>query len=215
MFTWALISVDPASSPSGSTVRQILDNTNSLGAFNVTFAPNDVSVATYTFSLTVSNWIGANSTKTAVVAKRSQAVPKITIFGPALIQLLRNSTLTLQGEATSSCNVSFNNLVYSWAISPEVFPAVPDTSSATLSVPPNTLRAGTTYNVTLTASDGGVSNSANVVVVVGVRGLVVQITGGDKQYEFSDDITLDGSGSYDPEGIICISIIDGYLMISL
>lgn len=212
-FTWSLTSVNPSS----ASVDAIKESLATAGS-SVSFSAADTTQATYVFSLTITNWMGATASTTATVTKSSKAVPTVSISGPSLVSILRNSTLSLQGVASSSCNTSFDQLTYAWTIDPSVGLDSSALSSADLSVPANTFTAGTTYTVTFKASDSSdadISSSASVTVTVGERALVAVINGGNKQYQTADTISLDASASYDPEGLpdlayswSCVSFYD-------
>lgn len=199
-YTWALVSIEPASSDSETAINAAISEANSANSDTVTIAAENVAVAAYTFSLTVESWIGGNATSTATVTKSTSSVPTVSISGPSVVSIFKNDALSLTGEVASSCGAELGSVTYAWSVTPSVSLGS-SASSATLTVPENTFTAGTSYTVTLTVSDNGLENSASVTVSVGVRELVVSILGGNKQYQNTETVTLDGSASNDPEGL--------------
>lgn len=200
-YTWALVSIEPASSDSQTAITAAISAANSAGSSTVSIPADQVAVAAYTFSLTVKNWIGGEASTTLVVSKVSSSVPSVSISGASVVEIYKSAALTLNGAVNSSCGAQLGSLTYSWTITPAVGLDSSVLSSSSLTVPENTFTAGTSYTVTFTASDNGQSNSASVTVSVGVRDLVVSIQGGNKQYQNTEAVTLDGSASSDPEGL--------------
>lgn len=192
--------MDPSNSDTESAIQSAISTANSENSNKVTLAADVIVEGAYTFSLKVTNWIGGEASATTTVTKTDNAVPSVSISGPSVVQMYKNAALALTGQVSSSCGGQLGTPTYAWTISPEVSIDASALTSANLNVPENTFTAGTTYTVTFTATDNGLSNSATVTVQVGVRALVVSITGGNKQYQDSETVTLDGSGSSDPEG---------------
>jgi hypothetical protein len=199
-YTWSLVSIDPSNSDSENSVNSAINDANKQNSNKVTLTADEIVVATYTFSLTVTNWIGGTASSTATIKKTNDAVPTVSISGPSVVQINSDDKLSLTGTVSGSCGGDVDSPTYLWSISPTVSIDSSDLTSSTLNVPANTFTSGTSYTVTLTVTDNGISNSASVTVTVGVRPLVASITGGNKQYQDSDTVTLDGSGSSDPEG---------------
>ena len=193
-------SVKPSDSDSEKSVKSALSDATSQNLNKVTIKADDVVVAAYTFTLTVTNWIGGKASSTITVSKTTDAVPIVSISGPSVVQMFKNAELSLTGSVSSSCGNQIGTPTYAWTITPSVSVDASALTSVNLEVPENTFSAGTSYTVKFTATDNGISNSATVTVTIGVRPLVVSISGGNKQYQDSDTVALDGSASSDPEG---------------
>jgi hypothetical protein len=166
----------------------------------------------YVFELTVISFMGVVSVPGyAYINKSAYDLPLVRIDGPALrtrsaiatVSTLRPYELRLTGDIEPSlCERVVKNASFVWTQTdhnPRLL--LPRVDSPVLVLPPNTLQAGTTYKFALTAetnAGSGLSNSAEVAVIVGLAGVRAVIVGGSNRSTSSAvPMTLDGRASVD------------------
>ncbi|KAF2078621.1 hypothetical protein CYY_000121 [Polysphondylium violaceum] len=156
---------------------------------------------TYSFNLKVSNWLGKSDSNSVTISKVSSDVIKVTIDGPTKISM-QPADLSLIGKASvSGCNQSksYDNLVYSWNISPAIeLGSSSKYVGKNLTIPENKWEYGTSYVITLTVSDGADQGYATVTVFISKAPIKAVISGGDKKFGPNSVVTLDASKSSDP-----------------
>lgn len=186
-YQWAL-TVRPA----GSTA--VLSDT---GAVKPTFRA-DVA-GSYTATLTVSDGKSTSAPDTvSVVASTANAAP-VANAGPDQ-SVVTGSVVTLDGSASTDANGDV--LRYRWALT-----AVPSGSRATLSDiavsrPTFTPDLDGTYVASLVVNDGTVDSNLDTVAFTSARanGAPVANAGPDQSVYQKAYVTLDGTGSSDPDG---------------
>ena len=181
---------------------------NSLSAKYQTHRPitvdrNTLVTATYTFSLSLTSFLGMTSSKSVQVAVLdSDKAPAVTIVGPSFRTIGGASSLTLLSSASLNyCVPGAKPVKYVWTVREgDALTAITSASfdPARLTVPARTLTVGSTYTVTVTATADSVSSSASVQVYITSGSVIATIAGGsDVQAHVGSDLALDASGSSD------------------
>eukprot|EP00736_Rhodelphis_marinus_P013075 Rmarinus@m.15360 len=188
----------------------------------VSFSANDTTkIATYMFSVTVSNWLGESDAAVVSVQKSEFLIPAVAITGTKERTVLRKQTIKLQSEANfpecekdmaSSLNFEWTvDEMYDWSNNllssdPDVSLDTATVGSATLTVPAYTLQTYRKYRfrVSVWFDDNPlVTNEATVLVSVGEDSLIAAIAGGNRTHgDESDMLILDASASYDPDAVV-------------
>jgi hypothetical protein len=175
--------------------------------------------ATYTFALTLSNFLGSSASTSLVVSKEGVPLPALTIPGNAQRALLRSEDLTLFADASAPACASASTLSmlsYSWLVAGGV-PGGAVMAPMAISLAQNSARdprklrlnaafmrtylfPGGEYTVTAAVADStGASNSAEIRVLVSASPLLAVIVGGDRSVGSNDAMVLNGTGSRDPD----------------
>jgi len=162
-----------------------------------TFTAPEVAINTnYTFSLVVNDGI-ASSTADQVIVTVKQ-VNKVPVANAGTDQSVNEGvTVTLDGTASSDGDSDI--LTYFWTA-----PAGITLSSNTVSKPTFTapeVAANTNYTISLVVNDGKASSTADqiVVTVKQVNKAPVANSGPDQSVNEGLTVTLDGTGSSDPD----------------
>jgi len=171
-----------------------------------THAPNS-----YTFNLTLVNFLDASSSKDFRVTVVDALLPVVSISGPTVVSTATNRlTKLISSAAVSYCDgtTSSSGITYSWSITKN---SLPVTSIASYSkspknfgIPKYTLDALSTYVFTVTVSKSMLSSNYSVNVAVGQAGVLAKIAGGSSLSKRSSDVIfLDASSSinYDVDGV--------------
>jgi YVTN family beta-propeller protein len=182
-FNWAFVSL-----PSDSTA--ILDNPTSV---NPTFTA-DVP-GTYVVSLVVNDGIVDSepdtvSISTINVAPIADAGADQSVYVGDLVTL----------DGSNSWDPDGDSLTFSWA-----FVSIPEASTATLANPTSvnptfTADVSGTYVVSLVVNDGIVDSEPDTVSISTINVAPIADAGPDQSVYVGDLVTLDGSGSSDPDG---------------
>jgi hypothetical protein len=186
-YQWTL-----TSKPSGSTAS--LRSPNSARA---TFTP-DVAGA-YTATLVVqANGVVSQPDTVSITCSTGNIAPRANA-GPDR-SAAPGGTITLDGTASRDPNNT--SLTYSWRIVTQPSGSTPVLSNATTATP--TFRADVlgVYTVALTVSDGSLTSAAdqaNITVATGNLPPVAN-AGPDQTVTAGQQVTLDGTGSSDPNG---------------
>ena len=109
-----------------------------------------------------------------------------------------DSPLTLNGGL--SFDIDNDTLTYSWSLidSPEgSIASLSDEDTVTPSITPDKLG---TYTVGLTVNDGELTSTIETVIISPNNQLPIALAGEDQELILGEQIILDGSNSYDPEG---------------
>eukprot|EP01006_Ploeotia_vitrea_P050177 TRINITY_DN67421_c5_g3_i1.p1 TRINITY_DN67421_c5_g3~~TRINITY_DN67421_c5_g3_i1.p1 ORF type:complete len:2347 (-),score=1274.99 TRINITY_DN67421_c5_g3_i1:2418-9392(-) len=166
---------------------------------------------TYTVSLTVINFLGVSSTAaTLQVTKSSRPLPQLRIVGPPVLTTQTTRSIFLQAAASlSPCEtLAAKKLAFQWSVASATAPTLPTLDSNTvkrpfLSVPAGSLQAPHEYTFTVfvsMADDVSRNNTATVTVKSAFSPLRAVIAGGsERQVARSRTLSLDASGSVDPD----------------
>ena len=162
----------------------------------VTVLSSNLTVASYTITLLLSNSLGRNALTTkAVSVSTSPAVPSLRIIGPSYQSIETSSPLTILSAAThSSCAPKVTAVKYPWSVQT----GTPSTSRdpSKFSVPPYSFAVDSTYIVTITASVGplSTSTSASVTVHVAKGPVTAAVIGGyTRSVPLDQDLVLNAS----------------------
>ena len=180
--TWTLVS-GPNTAVTNAT-KLVVDAATGV---RVSVGATDLSVGTYVFSLTVTNFLGLTSAPAMVtVQKSAQAPPVLAITGPTEYVITSCESLTVvatASPASSACWTDSTVINFAWSVVGGG--ATLDTASAStgaLYIGAGTLTAGASYQLSLTASmasNPAVSSTVTANVTVGQLPLRVEINGGD------------------------------------
>ncbi|MGA1824073.1 MAG: PKD domain-containing protein, partial [bacterium] len=154
---------------------------------------------TYEISLVVNNGTDDSAPDTVIVKTRQEVInPPIADAGPDQEAICLNTKVTLDGSG--SHDPDGDALTYEWS-----FKSKPDDSGATLenstSVNPSfTTDIEGTYELELIVSDGVLDSDPDSVTITAGNCKPVANAGEDQEVDVNTVFTLDGSGSYDPDG---------------
>ena len=167
----------------------------------ITVLSSSLTVASYTITLLLTNFLGrsASTTKTVSVST-SPAVPSLRIIGPSYQSIETSSPLTILSAATqSSCASKVTAVKYSWTVqtgTPSASVSISSTSRdpSRFSVPAYSFAVDSTYIVTITASVGPLSTSASVTVYVARGPVIAAVIGGyTRSVPADQDLVLNAS----------------------
>ena len=161
---------------------------------------------TYSISFSTTNFLGASTTLVVNVLKQSSPAPQVQ-FNPPSLSITRDQPVLVRGQAVfTSCPVDQGQLRFSWRLvsGPLDFPAA--SLSAVIPqiyVQPNSLTAGSTYELGLQVSIAGDSSQVSegiFVLQVGYQLLVAVLDGGSSMVvSSSSKFRLSAARSYDPD----------------
>jgi hypothetical protein len=185
-FTWSIVS-----QPSGSSAT--LDGTDGQ---TTTFTP-DVE-GEYTMSVTVDDGEFTDSDEVVLTAT-VENLPPVADAGPDQNAGV-GSTVTLDGSGSTDPNG--DALTFAWAFTNDPSGGADTITDASMETATFSPSVTGTYTVELTVTDpGGLSDTDTVdVVVTDGNQPPVADAGPDQSVAVSDSVTLDGSGSSDPDG---------------
>ncbi len=167
---------------------------SSATAAKPTFTPT--TAGSYVFELTVSD--GALTSKASVTITVTAPVNRAPVANAGTAQSVTTGTLvTLDGSGSS--DPDGNTLTYAWAKTSGPAATLSSTSAAKPTFTPTT--AGS-YVFELTVSDGALTSKASVTITVTapVNRAPVANAGTAQSVTTGTLVTLDGSGSSDPDG---------------
>ena len=170
----------------------------------ITISRHALSKASYTFTLTLTNFLGFSSTQTEVVVVGSDSnIPILSVLGPSYQVIVASSPLNIKSIATlSTCSSRSKSIEYSWTVQLESGAYVPVKSlsrdPSRFSIPAYSLLVDRTYTVTITAKAGPSSSSVSVSVYVAYGDLAAAVVGGyirsspvDKAFVLDASISTD------------------------
>ena len=167
--------------------------------------------ATYTFTATLCNFLGACGTgsRAVLVSPSDDLIPVVVVVGSAQRSIVTSVTLILTSDAyTVDCRGSIvrSGLVYDWAVfdDGELLPSISSQSQdpAKFRLPAYTLTPLHNYVVRLTVrnSVSSQSETAAVNIFVAQSALVAQLRGGSTQsVAIGSSVLIDASTSFDPD----------------
>jgi hypothetical protein len=159
--------------------------------------------ATYTFTLSLTNFIGlSNFISIVTVVTSDHDTPILTVIGPLYQNIAASTALTILSAATlSSCASQLTTVMYSWSVQKDglSFSLTSISLDPTrFSLPAYMLAVDTSYLITITVSVGNSSSSASVTVFVTKGFVTAAVIGGLTRTAPMDKIlTLDASISSD------------------
>ena len=166
--------------------------------------------ATYSFHITLCNFLGACSSTTYDMLAVDGNPPTVSILGDQARTVFSSSGLSLQSLAyVLRCDGSrsYSDLIYQWTVfkddvrDPSVTSAGNDATKFRVS--PYQLRPLSTYTFQLTVIYQTLSTQLSVQVSVIVSNLVASISGGSQQsVKLGGSVTLDATASYDPDSSV-------------
>ena len=165
--------------------------------------------STYTFQVSLCNFLGACGSTLRSVETVSVPVPRLSLLGEPVRTVSRSALLSVDSSATlsactSSSSVATLSYSYSWGISTTVNGSVPSPvglksvsrDASKFILPAYSLKAGAAYTIAL--SFGGASASVGILVAVGsVRSVVAG--GLARSLREQTTLTLDASQSFDED----------------
>ena len=172
------------------------DNTAATSTFT---APHLLTDTDLVFSLTVTDSGGLTDTDTVTITVTAANVAPVADAGED-ITVAEGATVTLNGNASS--DPEGNALTYSWTQSagPDVTVGGNTTATPTFTAP-KPLPVNTDFVFGLTVTDsGGLTDTDTVTITVRTNQPPVADAGEDITATSGDRISLDASGSSDPEG---------------
>lgn len=178
------------------------DSALSLGtSASISVDADDLTADTqYTFTLTVSNWLGQSVDFEHKVLVSSTPVPVVSITTHGPIVTYRSTPVRIEASAVPSSCAFSSGLSFRWSVSPSISGWTATTRD--LVIPANTLEAGQTYTFTLSAfttGDESTAVTASIDVEVAHSAPVALIAGGDRQVSAVSGFSLDASASYDAD----------------
>ena len=175
---------------------------------------------TYTFTVTLCNFLNACSSKSLIVKVVSDAkdVPLVTVYGTSTLTIYRRFPLTVKSNSyTLDCagNPSQSNLLITWNlnvlsgdVSQSTINQVQSINAQRIpsiySLLAYTLPAASSYELNLVVKHtlSGVTSTAKVLVNVLQGSLIPVIGGGSTQsIQLNTVSTIDGSSSYDQDQV--------------
>jgi len=184
---------------------------------------------TYTFTITLTDWLGQESETSSIISKEAASLPTVEIDGPGSYSIKRSQALSLKAiGAFKRCveeGVVNDAFKFRWflkegdleviaeetaEIDGVVLSRLKETNSANdrhLTLPSDTLTAGTTYEFVvlmevLPPTGPALEVSSLVTVSVTQSPLHAIIQGGERRVHGIDKrLRIDGSKSYDPDSV--------------
>lgn len=144
-----------------STIQTSLNAFSSLNQVRrpFTIADERLIQATYTLTLTLTNFLGLTSFNSVVVNVASDPnIPILSVIGPSYIEITVATALNvLSAVELSSCARLTTRVVYEWRLFNDDFEIAKISTSSDprkYSLPPYSLSVGSTYTLTITATSG-------------------------------------------------------------
>jgi hypothetical protein len=156
--------------------------------------------ASYRVTLSLSNYLGASTDSSAafiaVIAARAPPVLRVV---PRSLTVYRSEAVRIFADASVSPCSSATSLTINWtessgsikssSVNPQYF-----------TVPANRLVIGRRYNLTVNATDDLRARAWGYATISVIESpLIVRIAGGDRVIGTGTSLSLDASGSYDPD----------------
>ena len=166
-----------------------------------------LGVASYSFTLTLKNFLGFSASQTTLVATTGRPdVVQVSIIGPSYQTIVASSPLTLQSLAGLSHDASKSStVVYTWTLrqGDMIVPIVSISADPTkFSLAPYTLTNDKVYTIMVTVTVGSSAATASTKVYVANGIIRAVIAGGSKRSSpVEKALTLDGSSSTDENSL--------------
>eukprot|EP01119_Soliformovum_irregulare_P010201 TRINITY_DN2498_c0_g1_i5.p1 TRINITY_DN2498_c0_g1~~TRINITY_DN2498_c0_g1_i5.p1 ORF type:complete len:1237 (-),score=283.41 TRINITY_DN2498_c0_g1_i5:17-3322(-) len=185
-----------------TAINAAVTKINSMANGNVIqWNARELSAGSYSFTLTVKNWLLQTASTTVQVSVSDAAIPSVRIQGGSSVQSIGSRDVALSAVAFAGCDSSRTPSLV-WTITPSIAFTTTMTSTSTQStfiVSGSSLAIGTLYTATVTATDTSNQqiNTASVTVQRASQGLRAQIVGGNGTHPAGTAIPLDASPSRD------------------
>eukprot|EP00004_Rigifila_ramosa_P022740 TRINITY_DN6268_c0_g1_i1.p1 TRINITY_DN6268_c0_g1~~TRINITY_DN6268_c0_g1_i1.p1 ORF type:complete len:3072 (-),score=457.76 TRINITY_DN6268_c0_g1_i1:89-9304(-) len=204
---WTVSVPAPPASGYDENLTTALQNwVSNFTGLSLVLGPTDLQPGVqYSFSVVMTNFLGASSSTSTLVNKSGLPLPQVFITAGQFINAVRSRPLALAGRAfLSPCYGSTSNLRYSWSqlSGPPIFLNPLTASSRQTLIPAYTLSVGTTSVFQLTASyanNPSINASDIVTVTVLSQPLGVAILGGDRSISAGSASTVSALVT-DPDG---------------
>jgi hypothetical protein len=160
----------------------------------------DANGAILTFELTVSDHDGLTSTDTVSVTVQNINQPPVADAGPD--QVIEEGLVVIL-NGTGSIDADGDTLTYSWiqTAGPEVLLDSPDTQNPSFIAPQVINATNITLEFDLIVDDGFTNSTDSVTIIVqNVNKPPMANAGADQTVNEGGNVTLDGTGSSDPDG---------------
>jgi REJ domain/PT repeat len=171
--------------------------------------------ATYSFSLSLKNFLGQSSTSktvTRVTVTADRNLPALSVLGPSHLQVLMSSVISIQSAATLPvCASKRSNIVYTWTVyyvegRQQIRTIITTMSrdSSRFLLPPYQLTVDSSYLVNIKVVQGSSSSnsysSSNITVYVAHGKVNAAVLGGyARASPINEQLTLDASISTDDD----------------
>lgn len=186
-YLWSIVS-----KPVGSSA--LLINPTSV---NPTFAP-DIT-GSYVFRLVVNDGRLSSEASTVTVTASTVNIAPVANAGAAQ-SVVTGSTVTLNGSASNDANG--DTLTYSWTFVSKPTGSSASLSSSTAANPTFSANLAGSYVLRLVVNDGSLSSTASTVTITASNANLAPVAnaGGGLNVYVGTTVTLNGTGSYDPNG---------------
>ena len=203
---WRSILWTVTSSNNATAVQGVLNSLGRKTSQGTTIPNSLLSPGAYSFTLQLTNFLGALSASTVTVTVSGRTVqPSVLISNAASTYIYRSGQLSVFAVGTvSSCGISASPvLAYRWYLYTD---GLLMTSPLSVAVDPKhfllqpySLQASSSYTLAVVAtSPSGASASSSMQIVVGRTGVAALIASGDARVQSSGlPLVMDASGSYD------------------
>jgi hypothetical protein len=179
-------------SPPGSNA-----NLSDSGAISPTFTAD--TDGRYTIELTVNDGTSDSILDTVLVDATTVAVNTAPVANAGPDQVVLTNTLA-QLNGHSSSDADGNSLTYRWTINSRPQNSTSALSDSTASQPTFAPDISGDYTISLIVSDGQSDSSIDAVTVKAINEAPIADAGADQSINTAALVTLDGSGSSDPNG---------------
>jgi len=205
-FTW---SVDDA------TLQLALYGLGSLNVSTFSFDANLAAFRTYSFRLTVANFLGITNSVVKNITRLQTAAPIISLAGGTSLQWQRSGVNSIIASATI-CNTQ--TLTYSWSVLSSPYPSfvlTQDTTLQFLTFPALSLpETEGTYVFQLAVTAGAVTSYQTVSATVSYSAVTAVILGGDRTIPNTVGALTLVSKSIDPEKLTTVVATSAWSCIS-
>jgi hypothetical protein len=186
-YAWTVVS-----KPSSSSAA--LTNATTV---NPTFVAD--AAGSYVFRLIVNDGTLSSTASTVTVTASTSNIAPVANAGAAQ-SVVTGSTVTLDGTASNDANG--DAITYSWSIISKPSGSSATLSSTTASKPTFVATTAGSYVIGLTVSDGTVSSNSSTVTVTASNANLAPVAyaGWGANVYVGAPVTLNGTGSYDPNG---------------
>jgi hypothetical protein len=186
-YAWSFVS-KPANSTASLTAASTV---------NPTFAPD--LAGSYVLRLIVNDGSLSSSASTVTVVASTANIAPVANAGAAQ-SVVTGSTVTLNGTASNDANG--DSLTYAWSFVSKPTGSNASLSSSTSASPTFTAGTAGSYVLSLVANDGALSSTNSTVTITASNANLAPVAsvGAGLNVYVGTTVTLNGTGSYDPNG---------------